>query len=66
MAATSKRLIKELRAYQAEPSPALSSLEPRSDEDLMQMTAVLRGPEGTAYEGAITRYVLEEDKLIAR
>ena len=46
-----KRLIKELDAYNREPSPALSSLQPASDEDLFRLTAVLRGPEDTAYEG---------------
>ena len=47
----SKRLIKELEAYNREPSAALTRLEPVSDDDLFQLAAVLRGPEGTAYEG---------------
>lgn len=47
----SKRLIKELDAYRRDPSAALSVLEPRSDDDLFHLVAVLRGPEGTAYEG---------------
>ena len=47
----SKRLIKELDAYNRDPSPALSTLEPVSDDDLFHLTAVLRGPEETAYEG---------------
>lgn len=46
-----KRLIKELDAYRRDPSPALSRLEPQSDDDLFNMIADLRGPEGTAYEG---------------
>jgi ubiquitin-protein ligase len=49
-----KRIIKELDAYQRDPSPALSRLEPQSDNDLFHMVADLRGPEGTAYEGALT------------
>ena len=51
----SKRLIKELDAYNKDPSSALASLEPVSDEDLFHLKAVLRGPEGTAYEGTVTR-----------
>lgn len=47
----SKRLIKELDAYHSDPSPALSSLGPESDDDLFHMKAVMRGPDGTAYEG---------------
>jgi len=46
-----KRLIKELDAYQRDPSPAIARLEPTSEDDLLHLTAVLRGPEGTAYEG---------------
>ena len=51
VAIASKRLIKELDAYRRDPSAALSVLEPRSDDDLFHLVAVLRGPEGTAYEG---------------
>ena len=48
----SKRLIKELDAYRKDPSPAVSKLELAGDgDDLFHLTAVLRGPEGTAYEG---------------
>ena len=47
----SKRLIKELDAYNREPSPAVVSLEPVGDDDLFQLKAVLRGPDETAYEG---------------
>lgn len=46
-----KRLIKELDAYNREPSAALTHLAPVSDDDVFQLAAVLRGPEGTAYEG---------------
>lgn len=46
-----KRLIKELEKFRKEPSTAVSSLEPCSDEDLFNLTARLRGPRGTAYEG---------------
>ena len=47
----SKRLIKELDAYNRDPSPALASLETVSDDDLLHLRAVLRGPEDTAYQG---------------
>ena len=47
----SKRLIKELNAYNREPSSAVVSLEPVSDDDLFNLRAVLRGPDETAYEG---------------
>ncbi|PPJ55063.1 hypothetical protein CBER1_01541 [Cercospora berteroae] len=46
-----KRLIKELDAYNREPSAALTHLAPVSDDDVFRLAAVLRGPEGTAYEG---------------
>jgi peroxin-4 len=46
-----KRLIKELDQYNKDPSPALLRLEPTSDDDIFHLTAVLRGPDGTAYEG---------------
>ena len=45
-----KRLIKELDQYNKDPSPAVVRLEPVGD-DITQLTAVLLGPEGTAYEG---------------
>jgi ubiquitin-protein ligase len=47
----SKRLIKELDAYNRERSAAVVSLEPVSDDDLFQLRAVLRGPDETASEG---------------
>ncbi|KAK0253056.1 hypothetical protein LTR91_021923 [Friedmanniomyces endolithicus] len=46
----SKRLIKELEQYSRDPSPAVSRLEAVHD-DLTHLTADLRGPAGTAYEG---------------
>ena len=46
-----KRLIKELEAYNRDPSSAIVALEPVSDEDLFHLSAVLVGPEETAYEG---------------
>ncbi|KAF2770818.1 ubiquitin-conjugating enzyme [Teratosphaeria nubilosa] len=46
-----KRLLKELDQHRKDPSPAVSRLEPVSDNDLLHLTATLQGPEGTAYEG---------------
>lgn len=46
-----KRLIKELDQYNKDPSPAVLRLEPTNDDDIFHLTAVLRGPGGTAYEG---------------
>jgi len=56
----SKRLIKELDAYQKDPSPVVARLEPTSDDDILHLTAVLQGPDGTAYEGAFTPSTTEE------
>ncbi len=47
----SKRLIKELDAYNREPSNTVASLQPVADNDLFNLRAVLRGPDDTAYEG---------------
>jgi len=46
-----KRLIKELDQYNKDPSTAVLRLEPTSEDDIFHLTAVLRGPDGTAYEG---------------
>ncbi|KAF2478714.1 ubiquitin-conjugating enzyme/RWD-like protein [Neohortaea acidophila] len=46
-----KRLIKELDAYHSDPSPAVAILQPADDGDLLHLTAVLLGPQETAYEG---------------
>lgn len=46
-----KRLTKELGQYAKNPSPAVPRLEPTNEHDLFHLTADLRGPEGTAYEG---------------
>ena len=51
MTMASKRLTKELIAYQKDPSPVVLKLEPLSDDDILHLTAVLKGPDGTAYEG---------------
>ena len=49
---TTKRLLHELQSYEQDPSDALLSLGPVHDDELLHWTAVLKGVEGTAYEGA--------------
>ncbi|KAK5166011.1 hypothetical protein LTR04_000815 [Oleoguttula sp. CCFEE 6159] len=48
-----KRLLQELQAYEQEPNEALLQLGPVSDDELMHWTAVMKGVEGTAYEGGV-------------
>jgi ubiquitin-protein ligase len=50
--ATTKRLLHELRDYASSPNEALLHLAPIRDEELMKWEAVLKGPQGSAYEGA--------------
>lgn len=45
------RIMNELANYRKEPNPALESLGPVSEDDLFHWAAVLKGAEGTAYEG---------------
>jgi ubiquitin-protein ligase len=59
----SKRLIKELDAYNREPSSAVVSLEPTSDDDLLHLKAVLRGPDDTAYEGTSSISTFQQLRL---
>lgn len=53
----SKRLIKELQQSQTDTSPALTHIGLLSEDDLFHWTAVLKGPEGTAYEGEKQLYI---------
>lgn len=50
-AAVGKRLIIELAKYRKELNPCLASLGPVSEDDLTHWIAVLKGAEGTPYEG---------------
>ncbi|KAF1943734.1 UBC-like protein [Clathrospora elynae] len=45
-----KRLMTELQTYQRDPNDALLELGP-ADDDVMHWRAVMKGVEGTAYEG---------------
>lgn len=51
MTMASKRLIRELEQYAKDPSPAVPKLEPVND-NLFHLSAILKGPGGTAYEGS--------------
>ncbi|KAI5840526.1 ubiquitin-conjugating enzyme/RWD-like protein [Morchella snyderi] len=46
-----RRLIKELSDYRADPNPCLELLEPVSEDDLLHWHALLKGVENTPYEG---------------
>lgn len=48
-----KRLMTELQTYQKDPNEELLDLGP-ADEDVMHWRAVMKGVEGTAYEGNIS------------
>ncbi|KAF2434055.1 UBC-like protein [Tothia fuscella] len=48
---TTKRLIQELQDCNQDPNEALLSLGPVNDNELTHWNAVLKGVEGTAYEG---------------
>lgn len=48
-----KRLMTELQTYQKDPNEELLDLGP-ADEDVMHWRAVMKGVEGTAYEGTQT------------
>jgi hypothetical protein len=45
-----KRLMTELQTYQNDPNDALLELGP-ADDDVMHWRAVMKGVQGTAYEG---------------
>lgn len=46
-----KRLLQELKDHDSEPLPFLHHLGPKSESQLFEWEAVMRGPGGTAYEG---------------
>lgn len=45
-----KRLLRELDAYNRSPSTALTHLAPTTDDSLLHLRATLKGPVGTPYE----------------
>jgi peroxin-4 len=50
---TTQRLIRELKDYSKSPNEALLHLGPVDDEDLLRWEAVLKGVNGTPYEGEL-------------
>ncbi|KAI9784622.1 MAG: hypothetical protein M1839_001844 [Geoglossum umbratile] len=48
-----KRLLNELHSYTTDPNKALLHLGPQSDTQILHWEAVMRGVEGTAYEGGL-------------
>lgn len=48
---TTQRLLRELKDYAKSPNEALLHLGPVDDEDLLRWEAVLKGVNGTPYEG---------------
>jgi peroxin-4 len=48
---TTKRLIQELQDYNQDPNEALVRLGPINDNELTHWSAVMKGVDGTAYEG---------------
>ena len=46
-----KRLMTELQSYQKDPNAELLDLGPVDEEDVMHWRAVMKGVDGTAYEG---------------
>lgn len=48
---TTQRLIRELKEYHKTPNESLLHLGPVDEEDLLHWEAVLKGVNGTPYEG---------------
>lgn len=49
---SSKRLLHELQSYATDPNPALLHLGPVSESQILHWDAVMKGVDGSAYEGA--------------
>ncbi|KAH8694898.1 putative ubiquitin conjugating enzyme [Talaromyces proteolyticus] len=56
---TTQRLLKELKEYASNPNEVLLHLGPVSDEDLLHWEAVLKGVQGTPYEGGLWQLNIE-------
>jgi peroxin-4 len=48
---TTQRLLRELKDYAKSPNENLLHLGPVTDEDILRWEAVLKGVNGTPYEG---------------
>lgn len=53
MDAATRRLNKEILAQYKDPNPALATLEPVDENNLLLWRAVLKGPPGTPYQGML-------------
>lgn len=51
--ATTQRLLRELKDYSKSPNEALLHLGPVDEENLLNWEAVLKGVNGTPYEGIL-------------
>lgn len=56
---STKRLLHELHSYTSDPNPALLHLGPVSESQVLHWDAVMKGVEGSAYEGAETVWLDE-------
>ena len=55
---TTQRLLRELKDYAKSPNEALLHLGPVDEEDLLRWEAVLKGVNGSPYEGMFVRNVM--------
>jgi peroxin-4 len=60
-----KRLMTELQTYQKDPNEELLDLGP-ADEDMMHWRAIMKGVEGTAYEGTLSLVAPSYDNAAKR
>lgn len=58
-----KRLMTELQTYQRDPNEELLDLGP-ADEDFMHWRAVMKGVQGTAYEGLLAHHCPLSSRLL--
>lgn len=49
---STKRLLHELQSYTSDPNPALLHLGPVGESQILHWDAIMKGVEGSAYEGA--------------
>lgn len=59
--ATTQRLLRELKDYSKSPNEALLHLGPVDEENLLNWEAVLKGVNGTPYEGILYPVLFSQD-----
>ncbi|KAA6406855.1 MAG: ubiquitin-conjugating enzyme [Lasallia pustulata] len=52
---STKRLLHELQSYTSDPNPALLHLAPVSESQILHWDAIMKGVDGSAYEGGLWR-----------